>query len=104
MKNNGKNRSKKGQMPMAMIAVALLISGSFFCIVTKNIEESTRNSESFYDEIDALDEEMDRTIMQIEADLGNIVTNLSDSPRPVKEGDGSESQNLLDFSKTFDKE
>ena len=89
---------------MAMIAVALLISGSFFCIVTKNIEESTRNSESFYDEIDALDEEMDRTIMQIEADLGNIVTNISDSPRPVKEGDGSESRNLLDISKTFDKE
>ena len=104
MINNGRNRSRKGQMPMAMIAVALLISGSFFCIVTKNIEESTRNSESLSNEIDALDEEMDRTIMQIEADLGNIVSNLSDVPGSVSDGTTTESHNLLDISRTFDKE
>lgn len=108
MNNRGSNRSKKGQMPMALVAVALLISGSFFCIVTKNIEDSTDNSLSLYDEMEALDDEIERTRMHIETELGTLVSDLtmsSNDDLAHDHGTSTEaSKDLLDISDAFDEQ
>ena len=88
---------------MAMIAVALLISSTFFCVITKNIEDYTDNAEDLTNEVDALDEEMDRVIMQIEADLGNIVSDLSELPDPSEQDAPTGSYNLIERSEIFDR-
>ena len=88
---------------MAMIAVALLISSAFFCVINKNIEDSTDNAEDLTKEMDALEAEMDMTMMRIEADLGNIVSDLSVQPSPSDQDSPVGSYNLIERSEIFDK-
>ena len=66
-------------MPMAMIAVALLVTGSFFCVINKSIESSTDNSESLEMEFASIDEVSDSAVLGIETALGNIITDISTS-------------------------
>ncbi|MBE6517382.1 MAG: lamin tail domain-containing protein [Thermoplasmata archaeon] len=94
--------SKKGQMPLAMIAVALLISSTFFCVITKNIEDSTENTESLSNEIDALDEEIEHARLRIETNLGNLITDLSaNAPDGIYDTQYA-SDNLIERARTFD--
>lgn len=105
MNNHGKDRSRKGQMPMAMVAVALLISTSFFCVISKEIEDSTENSESLYDEMGALNDEIDRTRMEIETNLGTIISDLSSWPDDEggqEDGRTYASDNLIERASKFD--
>ncbi|MDD7424806.1 MAG: lamin tail domain-containing protein [Candidatus Methanomethylophilaceae archaeon] len=72
-------RDRRGNMPMAMIAVALLVTGSFFCVINKSIESSTDNSESLEMEFASIDEVSDSAVLGIETALGNIITDISTS-------------------------
>lgn len=68
---------KKGAMPMALIAVALLVAGAFYGIVYANIERGTENADSANAEFGTVDDAIERARTTIEAELGRIITDIS---------------------------
>lgn len=78
---------------MALIAVALLMAGSFYCVIYAEIEKSSDNIESISSEFAAVEDENERTKLIIESGLGQIITDISTSPT---------SGNLIERSKSFE--
>lgn len=78
-------------MPMALIAVALLVAGTFYGVVYAGIERGTDNADSANVEFGTVDDAIDRAKMTIEAELGTIVTTVSSATYGT----------LLDRSGTF---
>ncbi|MFA6709700.1 MAG: lamin tail domain-containing protein [Candidatus Methanomethylophilaceae archaeon] len=70
-------RSKKGQMPFALIAVTLLLLGSAYGAVYAYIENSEENTESLAQELTSMGVGMTETKYTVEAALGNIINELS---------------------------
>jgi len=78
---------------MALIAVALLMAGSFYCVIYAEIEKSSDNIESISSEFAAVEDENERVKLIIESGLGQIITDISTSPT---------SGNLIERSKSFE--
>ena len=72
-----RNTQRKGQMPMALIAVALLVAGAFYGIIYADIERGTDNSDSANVEFCTVDDAVERAVLTIESELGRIITNIS---------------------------
>lgn len=70
-------RSKKGQMPFALIAVTLLVLGSAYGAVYAYIENSEENTESLTEELASMGVGMNETKYAVETALGNIINDLS---------------------------
>ena len=70
-------RSKAGNMPFALVAVALLLVSSLFCVVYANINEKNDNTESIIDELESMDDVIDYTQDYITKGLGNIIYSIS---------------------------
>ena len=87
----GKDRSRRGQMPLALVAVVLLVTGSFFGVVYADIERATDNSEHMADELTSLDREAERAEFDIESGIGMIISDLS----------ASDGGNLVDRAEAF---
>ena len=85
-------RSKKGNMPFALIAVALLLASSTFCIVYANMEQKEDEAESITAELNSIDDAISGTEDFIRSSLGNIIYEIS------AEGNGT----LSDRVKRFD--
>lgn len=85
------NAVRKGQMPMALIAVALLIAGTFYAVIYAGIEHGTENADSANVEFETVDDAIDRAEITIESELGRIITTIS----------GAAYGTLLDRSETF---
>ena len=78
-------------MPMALIAVALLIAGTFYAVIYAGIEHGTENADSANVEFETVDDAIDRAEITIESELGRIITTIS----------GAAYGTLLDRSETF---
>lgn len=83
--------ARKGQMPMALIAVALLIAGAFYGMVYAGIERSGDNADSANVEFATVDDAVQRAELTIESELGRIVNTIS----AVKQG------TLIERSESF---
>lgn len=70
-------RSKKGNMPFALIAVALLLASSTFCIVYANIEQKENEAENITAELNSIDDAISGTEDFIRSSLGNIIYEIS---------------------------
>ena len=70
-------RSKAGNMPFALVAVALLLVSSLFCVVYANINEKNENAESIIDELESMDDVIDYAQDYITKGLGNIIYSIS---------------------------
>ena len=70
-------RSKKGNMPFALIAVALLLASSTFCIVYANIEQKENETENITAELNSIDDAIAGTEDFIRSSLGNIIYEIS---------------------------
>ena len=70
-------RSKAGSMPFALVAVALLLVSSLFCVVYANINEKNDNTESIIDELESMDDVIDYAQDYITRGLGNIIYSIS---------------------------
>lgn len=78
MRTHGRAGSgKKGAMPMALIAVALLVAGAFYGIIYANIERGTENADSANAEFGTVDDAIERARTTIETELGRIITDIS---------------------------
>ena len=64
-------------MPMALIAVALLIAGAFYGVVYAGIEHGTDNADSANVEFGTVDDALERARMTLRAELGTIITTVS---------------------------
>ncbi len=69
--------SKKGNMPFAIIAVILLISGSTYAVIASQTEESSENAKDITKELDNIDTVIERTEYFVEKGLGEIIFSLS---------------------------
>ena len=87
------NRSRSGQMPLALVAVVLLMTGTFFGVVYADIERAADNSGNMETELVSLDREVEEAEFGIEAGLGRIIDGLSSS---------DEGGSLVDRAETFD--
>ena len=67
-------------MPFALVAVALLLVSSAFCIVYANINSAKENTQSITDELNSMDDAIDETERFIETGLGNIIYQISADP------------------------
>ena len=72
-----KDSGRKGQMPMALIAVALLIAGAFYAVICAGIERGTDNADSANVEFGTVDDAIERAEITIESELGRIITTIS---------------------------
>ncbi len=79
-------------MPFALIAVALLLASSTFCIVYANMEQKEDEAESITAELNSIDDAISGTEDFIRSSLGNIIYEIS------AEGNGT----LSDRVKRFD--
>ena len=70
-------RSKAGSMPFALIAVALLLISSLFCVIYANINDKNDNTESIIDELENMDDVIDYAQDYITKGLGNIIYSIS---------------------------
>ena len=78
MRTHGRAGSgKKGAMPMALIAVALLVAGAFYGIIYAGIERGTENADSANAEFGTIDDAIERATVTIESELGRIITDVS---------------------------
>ena len=75
-------RSKRGNMPFALIAVALLLASSAFCVVYANIGQKEEETENITAELNSLDDAIAATEDLIRTSLGNIIYDIS------SDGDG----------------
>lgn len=66
-------------MPLALIAVALLVAGAFYGAVCASIERGTGNAESTIAEFSSVEDEVERARITIESGLGDIITGLSNA-------------------------
>lgn len=75
----GKNlrQSRKGSMPFALVAVALLLTTSLFGIVYANIGDSEKEADSLAGEIWSMDDAIADTELYIKKGLGTIICGLS---------------------------
>ena len=64
-------------MPFALIAVALLLASSTFCIVYANIEQKEDETESITAELNSIDDAISGTEDFIRSSLGNIIYDIS---------------------------
>ena len=71
------SRSKKGQMPFAMIAVAILLIGTAYGVICANVQNSEDQAESLIDEYNSMDDAIDDNERRIESGLGTIICKLS---------------------------
>ena len=62
---------------MALIAVALLVTGTFYCVIYADIERGTENADSANVEFDTVDDALERAKLTIRSELGSIVTKVS---------------------------
>ncbi len=70
-------RSNAGNMPFALVAVALLLVSSMFCIVYANIDEKNQNTKNITDELNSMDDVIQETKDFIRGGLGNIIYDIS---------------------------
>ena len=69
--------SKKGNMPFAMVAVALLLLSSTFCVVYANTENAGENAENITNELSSIDDAIKFAERFIEEGLGRIIYSIS---------------------------
>ena len=69
--------SNKGNMPFALIAVALLLTTATFCVVYANIEQKEEEAESITAELNTIDDAIAGTEDLIRTSLGNIIYDIS---------------------------
>lgn len=70
-------RNRRGQMPLALVAVLLLAGCSFFGIIYSDIGRSADNAEAMGDEMASLDEAVEDAEFGIETALGLLLTDVS---------------------------
>lgn len=70
-------RNRRGQMPLALVAVLLLAGCSFFGIIYSDIGRSADNAEAVGDEMASLDEAVEDAEFGIETALGLLLTDVS---------------------------
>ncbi len=94
MKKGKRTRGKSidAQMPLALIAVALLAVGSFYCVICAEVERSADNIHAVTDEFEAVDDEIERARLNIETSIGEIIADLSKT----------EGENLLKRTNNFE--
>ena len=64
-------------MPFAMVAVALLLLSSAFCVVYANTENAKDNAENITDELTSIDDAIEYAERFIEEGLGKIIYDIS---------------------------
>ena len=70
-------RSNKGGMPFALLAVALLLVSSTFCIVYANLENAEENTENITEELVSMDTVISNTESFIREGLGKVIYDIS---------------------------
>ena len=70
-------KTKSGGIPFAMVAVALLLVSSAFCVVYANVEETKENTENITAELYTIDDAIDGTERYIREGLGKIIYDIS---------------------------
>ena len=86
-------KSKRGNMPFAMVAVALLLTSSAFCIVYANIGDTKESTGSITEELNNMDDAITEAERFIESGLGNIIYQISADHR---------NGTMIDRSRMFD--
>ncbi len=72
-------KSKKGQMPFALIAITLLLLGSMYGVITANINDSEDTTQTITTELMSISEAIDDTKKYIESGIGDIINEISTS-------------------------
>ena len=70
-------RSKGGNMPFALLAVALLLVSSTFCAIYANLGDSKGRTDGIEDELNSLDASVSRTEDFIREGIGKIIYAIS---------------------------
>ena len=70
-------RSNRGSMPFAMVAVALLLVSSTFCVVYANTNDAKENTENITGELTSMDDAIEFAERFIEEGLGKIIYDIS---------------------------
>ncbi|MBO4552178.1 MAG: lamin tail domain-containing protein [Candidatus Methanomethylophilaceae archaeon] len=70
-------RSRAGTMPFALLAVALLLVSSTFCVVYANVNQAKENTEGVTDELCTIDDVISSTEDFIREGLGKIIYDIS---------------------------
>ena len=76
---SGLRRSRRGNMPFAIIAITLLILGSAYGVVAAQTEKSSDNAENITEEIGLIGEVIENTERFVERGLGEVIFTLSTS-------------------------
>ena len=74
-----RGRSRRGNMPFAMVAVILLMLGSAYGITAAHMDRSADNAERMTEEMGTVDDVIERTGGFVERGLGEIIFGLSSS-------------------------
>ncbi len=77
MKNTRRGMDRKGHMPMALIAVTLLLAGAFYGVICANVERNSENADSENAEFVTVDDAVQRARITIQSELGRIITEIS---------------------------
>lgn len=76
----GLKRSKRGGMPLAVIAIVLMIIASAYGVMLANNKETEDNADNIVTELGSLDSAIESTKTSVERGLGEIIFQISTDP------------------------